>query len=356
MSKDNIKELQEKIEMLKEKEAAGSLSFSERIEFNKIMKQLDLIRTAKDEPDSVFVPEAEKKENMVVYVNIDDIVTNDIEELKGELKDRSGADSEKIKSLAESIKQLGLIQPVTLHKMPDGKYRKIAGWRRIEACKLLGMTKIRAIVKSNPFDIDTHNLAILHENTQREDLNPYDKVMAVLHFIKADMNLESIDDAKKACIQASNIKKGNKKDITKEDEDLLQKIENTLEYTAVFSSLSLFIKHLAILNMHPRLVEAINKNEIPFSVAEMLHRVRKKEFDLGWTYDKIVDSVLDEKMQRAEIEEFLESIVKTPSKKKNTVKESITKLSKKIDKLEPEKQERIQKEIEKLIKKYFDSK
>jgi ParB family chromosome partitioning protein len=71
--------------------------------------------------------------------------------------------------LSESIKELGIIQPITVRKISEGKFQLISGERRLRASKLAGLTKIIAFVR------DANDQAMLEmalvENIQREDLN-----------------------------------------------------------------------------------------------------------------------------------------------------------------------------------------
>jgi ParB family transcriptional regulator, chromosome partitioning protein len=71
--------------------------------------------------------------------------------------------------LAESIKLHDVIQPVTVSKLASGKYRLIAGERRLRAAKLAGIKDIPAYVRQAN-DVQLLELALL-ENLQREDLN-----------------------------------------------------------------------------------------------------------------------------------------------------------------------------------------
>ena len=82
---------------------------------------------------------------------------------------RKTFDETALKELSESIKRHGLIQPIIVIKK-DGGYMLIAGERRFRATKLLGESKIKAIVA----DIESQSLRelALIENIQREDLNP----------------------------------------------------------------------------------------------------------------------------------------------------------------------------------------
>ncbi|ADQ47371.1 parB-like partition protein [Caldicellulosiruptor kronotskyensis 2002] len=80
---------------------------------------------------------------------------------------------EEIEELANSIKSVGLIQPLVVQKKAD-RYVLIAGERRLRACKFAGFKKVKCIVKEyeNPLEI------ALIENIQRKDLNPYEKALA----------------------------------------------------------------------------------------------------------------------------------------------------------------------------------
>ena len=83
---------------------------------------------------------------------------------------RASFDKESLQELAESIKQLGVIQPITVRLITKDRYQLISGERRLRAAKLVGLEKIPAYVRST----DDNNLLLeaLVENIQREDLNP----------------------------------------------------------------------------------------------------------------------------------------------------------------------------------------
>ncbi|ADQ15786.1 ParB/RepB/Spo0J family partition protein [Halanaerobium hydrogeniformans] len=89
---------------------------------------------------------------------------------------RRNFDEEALKELASSIKEKGLIQPITLRKIKAEKYQIVAGERRWRASKILDLAKIPAVIRS--FD-DQEMLEIaLIENLQREDLNPIEEARA----------------------------------------------------------------------------------------------------------------------------------------------------------------------------------
>ena len=87
-------------------------------------------------------------------------------------------DKDKMSELKESIKNSGLLQPITVRKISGGKYEIIAGERRYRACKELGMENIPAI-EINTGDARGYELSVL-ENIQREDLNPIEEAESYL--------------------------------------------------------------------------------------------------------------------------------------------------------------------------------
>ena len=95
---------------------------------------------------------------------------------------RRDFNEEALQELADSIKELGVIQPITLRKMEDETYQIIAGERRFRASQLAGKTTIPAyIVKAD--DEDTMEMALI-ENIQREDLNALEIALAYQQLIE----------------------------------------------------------------------------------------------------------------------------------------------------------------------------
>ena len=86
---------------------------------------------------------------------------------------RKSFDQEKLEDLAESIRQQGVIQPLTVRKLASGYYQIIAGERRWRAARLAELTEIPAVVIEAD-DRKAMELAMI-ENLQREDLNPMEE-------------------------------------------------------------------------------------------------------------------------------------------------------------------------------------
>lgn len=91
-------------------------------------------------------------------------------------------DAEALSELAESIRQIGIIQPVTLRQMEDGTYQIIAGERRWRASQMAGLQTIPAYIRTA--DDEKMMQMALVENIQREDLNAIEIALAYQNLIE----------------------------------------------------------------------------------------------------------------------------------------------------------------------------
>lgn len=87
-----------------------------------------------------------------------------------------------LEELAESIRQIGIIQPITLRQMEDGTYQIIAGERRWRASQMAGLNSVPAYVRTAD-DEKTMQMALV-ENIQREDLNAIEIALAYQNLIE----------------------------------------------------------------------------------------------------------------------------------------------------------------------------
>ncbi|MEE4660184.1 MAG: ParB/RepB/Spo0J family partition protein [Halieaceae bacterium] len=96
---------------------------------------------------------------------------------RGKYQPRRDIDPETLQELADSIKAQGVMQPIVLRPVENGKYEIIAGERRWRATQLAGLDSIPAQIRDVP---DEAAIAMaLIENIQREDLNPVEEALAL---------------------------------------------------------------------------------------------------------------------------------------------------------------------------------
>lgn len=98
-----------------------------------------------------------------------------------------------LQELSDSIRELGIVQPITLRDQGDGSYLIIAGERRWRASQMAGLTSIPAYVRT----VDDENMMemALIENIQREDLNALEIALAYQHLMEQyDLTQERLSE------------------------------------------------------------------------------------------------------------------------------------------------------------------
>lgn len=90
-------------------------------------------------------------------------------------------DGEALQELANSIREIGIIQPITLRQVAEDKYQIIAGERRWRASQIAGLTAIPAYIRTIK-DENVMEMALV-ENIQREDLNAIEIALAYEHLL-----------------------------------------------------------------------------------------------------------------------------------------------------------------------------
>jgi ParB family transcriptional regulator, chromosome partitioning protein len=94
---------------------------------------------------------------------------------------RKRFDEEGLASLAASMREVGVLQPIVVRRSPDG-YELVAGERRCRAARLAGLEEIPAIVRSDVDAVQSLTEALI-ENVQREDLSPLEEAAAYRQLI-----------------------------------------------------------------------------------------------------------------------------------------------------------------------------
>ena len=99
---------------------------------------------------------------------------------------RSSFNEDALKELASSIRELGVIQPITVRKIEFGKYQLVSGERRFRASKLVGLETVPAYIRIAN-DQESLEMALV-ENIQREDLDPIEIALSYERLIE-EINL-----------------------------------------------------------------------------------------------------------------------------------------------------------------------
>lgn len=234
---------------------------------------------------------------------------------------RKRFDFDGLEELAQSIRENGILQPITVRSTQDKKFELIAGERRLRAARLVGMTKIPALV----IDIQQKDSALfaLIENLQRQDLSFFEEAEAIETLI-TDYKMSRDDVAKKLSIAQSTL--SNKLRILKLPEEMrfrLAKAGLTERHARALLSLeddaqreralSIMIdRHLNVQESERMIEQMLSRNSKTRTNLRGLRDVRLFINTLNHAVDTIRRAGVDADTARSETEEYIEYIVRIP--------------------------------------------
>ncbi|WP_405377899.1 ParB/RepB/Spo0J family partition protein [Nonlabens sp. Asnod3-A02] len=142
------------------------------------------------DPSNDIKSTADKNADKIVG-NVIDLPLKDID--MNPFQPRTSFNEEQLKELASSIKELGVIQPITVRKKGFGKYELVSGERRCRASKLLGLETVPAYVRLAN-DQESLEMALV-ENIQRQDLDPIEIALSYQRLIEEiDLTQEQMSE------------------------------------------------------------------------------------------------------------------------------------------------------------------
>ena len=234
---------------------------------------------------------------------------------------RKRFDFDGLEELAQSIRENGILQPITVRSTQDKKFELIAGERRLRAARLVGMTKIPALV----IDVQQKDSALfaLIENLQRQDLSFFEEAEAIETLI-TDYKMSRDDVAKKLSIAQSTL--SNKLRILKLPEEMrfrLAKAGLTERHARALLSLeddaqreralSIMIdRHLNVQESERMIEQMLSRNSKTRTNLRGLRDVRLFINTLNHAVDTIRRAGVDADTARSETEEYIEYIVRIP--------------------------------------------
>ena len=133
-----------------------------------------LLKDPENDIKSINDKNADKLVGSIIEIDIDSIEINPFQP-------RTNFNEETLRELGSSIKELGVIQPITVRKLEFNNYQLISGERRMRASKLIGLTTIPAYIR---LANDNESLVMaLVENIQRHDLDPIEVALSYQRLI-----------------------------------------------------------------------------------------------------------------------------------------------------------------------------
>jgi ParB family chromosome partitioning protein len=254
---------------------------------------------------------------------VNDILFIDVEKImKNPNQPRSNFSENSIFELAQSIKQVGVIQPISVRKIGE-KFELIAGERRLMATKKAGFTKIPTVV----LEVDDQQSAILSlvENIQRENLGFLEEAYAYKTLIEK-YNINQKEVSVKMGKSQSTI--SNKLRLLKLDTQIRNRIvENGL--TERHARKLLIIKEK---NLQNEIIDKIVKNQLNVKQTDVLvnnilnvEKVKKRKINTQFklnsniyvntikkAYDEIVDVGIEAEFEKIINDKYIELKIKIP--------------------------------------------
>jgi len=245
-----------------------------------------------------------KKEKTVPDGSVEQIKIAEIRSPK--LHDRRSYAKEEIEALSRNIASTKrLLQPIVVRKLKEG-YERIAGFRRVEAVKLLGWEQIPAVVLDGVSDQEAM-LIMLSENMQREDLNPYDQTVGILQYIALSLEID-IEAVKKLLYRFRNADSGVLKALDAETLSLREQMEQ-ITHRLGRISVSTLINRLKIFSLSPKVLAALKEGEIGYSAAQEINKLG----DEG-RIALLLKEVLEKKLPLREIKQRVKAQKTKPAK------------------------------------------
>lgn len=256
----------------------------------------------------------------IVNIDINKIIPN-------KNQPRKTFDKKALEELSQSIKNYGVIQPITVRKIYDDIYEIVAGERRFKAVKLLNMETIPAVVIEA--EEEQSAAMALIENLQREDLDFIEEAMAYERLME-DFDLNQTQLAEKLGKSQSTI--ANKMRILKLPESVKQKIrEAKLSERHARALLKVNDEELLLSIVDKIIKKDLNVSETEKLVNSIADDINKKKMrdkryvrnfinykiyinTIKNAYNEILNTGIDAKYEQEETDEFIEIKVKIPKK------------------------------------------
>jgi len=206
---------------------------------------------------------------------------------------RTDFDEEALYDLADSIKHLGIIQPITVRKIGENKYQLISGERRLRAAKLANLNEIPAFVK------DAHDDTLLElalvENIQRQDLNAieiansYQKLLEEFNLTQEELSsrvgknratisnylrILNLPPAIQAAIRYEKITMGHARALASidDDEDLMSVFKKTIDEGLSVRKVEELVANLK----NKSTAKHYNKNIVSEKTEKILNNLKEK--------------------------------------------------------------------------------
>jgi len=180
---------------------------------------------------------------------------------------------ENLEALAQSIREKGVLQPLLVRPLGDGRYAIVAGERRYRAAKMAGLAEVP--VRVLDLSEKEARLLALVENLQREDLNPYEETLGVLELLSEELG-KTREEVVALLHRMRDEARGRvPRNVSGSPE--ARKVEGVFRALARMTWESFVRTRLPLLGLPEDLRAALEEGAIPYTAALELKRVKDPE-------------------------------------------------------------------------------
>jgi ParB family chromosome partitioning protein len=252
-------------------------------------------------------------------------------------------DEEQLQQLTQSIKTHGILEPLLVRPIAEGKYELVAGERRYRSALDLKLTTVPVSIKTLS-DIQARQIALI-ENLQRVDLNPVEETEGILELLSIELE-QTVEEV------ISLLYKMNNESKKESNQNVLVKpeIKEVFDSLGLITWQSFVTSRLPLLNLPEDILEILRQGKIAYTKAIALSKIKDEDLRKEITHEAVEQklSLRDLKTliqdmttvkEESEPQEgkSIESVITTTAKQLNKVK---------LWKSNPQKW----KKVEKLIK------
>jgi ParB family chromosome partitioning protein len=180
---------------------------------------------------------------------------------------------ENLEALAESIREKGVLQPLLVRPLGDGRYAIVAGERRYRAAKMAGLAEVP--VRVLDLSEKEARLLALVENLQREDLNPYEETLGVLDLLSEELGKTREEVV--ALLHRMRNEKGGKVTHNVMGSPEAQRVIEIFRVLGRMSWESFVQNRLPLLGLPEDLRAALEEGALPYTAALELKKVKDLE-------------------------------------------------------------------------------
>ncbi len=176
-----------------------------------------------------------------------------------------------LKALAESVRAHGVLEPLLVRPLGEGKYEIVAGERRYRAAQMAGLSEVPVVVLEGLDEKAAAAIALM-ENLQREDLNPYEETVGVLDLLALELG-KGREEVVRLLQQMRHAKRGNIAHNVMGTPEA-QRVEEVFRLLGRMGWESFVQNRLPLLNLPQDLQEALLEGAIPYTAALELKKVK----------------------------------------------------------------------------------